>query len=249
MIKKNKKLIIESDDFGLTKSISTGIIKGIKNGVITDTNVITTMPDVKETFEFAKENNLNKMGIHLNLDVGESLYYKTSFDHFIKPGLVGCDYSKIENEFFAQIECMISAQIEVTHITSHKALFVNYRMLDILIRLATYYNVPVRRLKQESFNKILEEKGIQMVDYSFINSNGTPYSLSLVEEFLEKEMKDSCAIEIVCHAGYNSHVLECLSSLTTQREKELELFTSSEIKDIIKKTSFELTNYHHLYRE
>ena len=38
------KLIIQSDDFGITEAVSCGIIKGIREGMITCTGLFSNMP-------------------------------------------------------------------------------------------------------------------------------------------------------------------------------------------------------------
>ena len=41
------RLIINADDFGLTKSITDGIVAGIKEGVVTSTSLMVTMIIIK----------------------------------------------------------------------------------------------------------------------------------------------------------------------------------------------------------
>ncbi len=53
------RLIIEADDFGLSKSITDGIIDGINGGYITSTNIMTNMPFAKYAVEKAVENNIH----------------------------------------------------------------------------------------------------------------------------------------------------------------------------------------------
>ena len=50
------KLIINADDFGLSKSITDGIVEGIKFGSITSTSIMVNMPYVKYAVEKAIEN-------------------------------------------------------------------------------------------------------------------------------------------------------------------------------------------------
>ena len=67
------RLIIEADDFGLSKSITDGIVDGINGGYITSTNIMANMPFAKYAVEKAIENNIKSVGLHLNLTVGEPL--------------------------------------------------------------------------------------------------------------------------------------------------------------------------------
>ena len=38
------KLLVQSDDYGITRAVSRGIIHGIKNGVIRNTGLFANMP-------------------------------------------------------------------------------------------------------------------------------------------------------------------------------------------------------------
>ena len=67
------RLIIEADDFGLSESITNGIIDGINGGYITSTNIMANMPFAKYAVEKAIENKIKSVGLHFNLTVGEPL--------------------------------------------------------------------------------------------------------------------------------------------------------------------------------
>lgn len=61
------RLIINADDFGLTESVSKGILKGMKEGIITDTTMLTNTNHFDRSIELAKEAGVKEMGVHLNL--------------------------------------------------------------------------------------------------------------------------------------------------------------------------------------
>lgn len=63
------KLIINSDDFGLSKSITDGIVDGIKEGVLTSTSIMANMDYAKYAVEQAIKNNICCVGLHINLTV------------------------------------------------------------------------------------------------------------------------------------------------------------------------------------
>ena len=65
------KLIINADDFGLSKSISDGIIEGIKGGYITSTSVMANMEYAEYAIKEAVKNNISCIGLHINLTVGK----------------------------------------------------------------------------------------------------------------------------------------------------------------------------------
>ena len=52
------KLIINADDFGLSKSITDGIIEGIKGGYITSTSLMVNMPFAKYAIDKMLKNKM-----------------------------------------------------------------------------------------------------------------------------------------------------------------------------------------------
>ncbi len=67
------KLIINADDFGLSKSITDGIVDGIKNGNITSTSIMANMPYAEYAVEQAIKNKISCIGLHTTLTVGKPL--------------------------------------------------------------------------------------------------------------------------------------------------------------------------------
>ena len=41
------KLIVNADDYGMTKGVNLGIIEAHKNGIVTSTTLMVTMPEVE----------------------------------------------------------------------------------------------------------------------------------------------------------------------------------------------------------
>lgn len=67
------KLIINADDFGLSKSVSDGIINGIKGGYITSTSIMANMPYAEYAIKKAIDYDIKCIGLHVNLTVGDLL--------------------------------------------------------------------------------------------------------------------------------------------------------------------------------
>lgn len=67
------KLIINADDYGLSKSISDGIILGIREGYITSTSIMANMTWAEYAIQKALEYNIDCIGLHINLTVGKPI--------------------------------------------------------------------------------------------------------------------------------------------------------------------------------
>ena len=65
------------------------------------------------------------------------------------------------------------------------------------------------------------------------------YIINNVDKYQEKDID----VEILAHPGYVDEKLKGLSSLTYNREKELEVYLDSEIKQYIEKNNVKLISY------
>ncbi|MBR4161990.1 MAG: ChbG/HpnK family deacetylase, partial [Solobacterium sp.] len=68
------KLLVQSDDYGITRAVSLGCIHGIKNGVVRNTGMFANMPWIEECVEWIKP-YLDQIafGIDLNASTGPSI--------------------------------------------------------------------------------------------------------------------------------------------------------------------------------
>ena len=68
------KILVQSDDYGITRAVSLGCIHGIKNGVVRNTGMFANMPWIEECVEWIKP-YLGQIafGIDLNASTGPSI--------------------------------------------------------------------------------------------------------------------------------------------------------------------------------
>lgn len=62
-----RKLIVNTDDFGLTEGVNKGIILSFKKGIVTDASLIACGAAFPQAVALDKENPLLELGIHLTL--------------------------------------------------------------------------------------------------------------------------------------------------------------------------------------
>lgn len=240
------QLIISADDFGLVPSVSAGILEGLATGCMTETNFIATSPYRMDGVKQAHKQRLSRIGIHLNLEVG----FACSDQHPL-PNLslsVGTEayYHWVEAEFFAQCAFLEKNHLTLTHLTYHKNIIIDERLTAIIIKIAKVYQVPVRRLPNENFNRQLEKAQLLLPEKKIINPANIPYSLAFLQQQLQKI--EAKTVEVICHPGYASKELAEISSLVTSRPQELKLFTDPKTTCMIRKEGFQLTNYSNLWR-
>lgn len=250
------RLIINADDFALTMGVSKGIIKGMQEGSITDTSVLSNSIYFEDSIKLAEQNGIKSMGVHLTLtfakpvlDVSKVKSLVDSNGYFFKQtSLIPKAYKKeeVRNELRAQIEKFLSTGLKMNHLDTHHGFSVlDSEMLDIVTSLAKEYSVPMRRDDILSQDVRIREKflssDIVSTDDFYISIMNE--SDNYIEALLEKHIDSQDTIEIAGHPGFVDKALLTTSSLTHQREKDLELFMSIKLKKYIKDNRIKLISY------
>ncbi len=220
------KLIIEADDFGLSESVSDGIVDGIKHGFITSTNIMANMPCAKYAVDQALKNNIKKLGIHINLTVGKPitenplltdengvfLYNKKQIENN------KLTYKSVYDEIVAQLDMVdkySGGGIVINHITCHH-LGDNNIIKQVVYDVAKQFFLPIRREDySEKFD--IKKPDLFFCDFSIKNVN-----LDFLKEFINKYRDTDLVIELLTHAGYIDDYTKTITSYL-KRDEELSI--------------------------
>jgi predicted glycoside hydrolase/deacetylase ChbG (UPF0249 family) len=153
-----RKLILNADDYGLTRGVSQGIRFAFSNGLISSTTAMLTIPGAGRGLEIAlRDTPALPIGIHLTLTIGEPVSSPEKIPSLVNDK--GCFFSRDSFlarldrivpeeaglEFRAQIEALIALGIQPDHLDSHH--FVSYlspALLEQMLGLAKEYHLAVR---------------------------------------------------------------------------------------------------------
>src|SRR5213596_1496396 len=67
-----RRLIVNADDFGLTRGVSGGILAAHRHGIVSSTTVLVTGKPDREDVAAARDSGLG-IGLHVNLTLGAPL--------------------------------------------------------------------------------------------------------------------------------------------------------------------------------
>ena len=73
-----RRLIVNADDFGLTRGVSAGILAARRHGIVTGTTVLVTAALDRDQLAEARASGLG-IGLHVNLTLGRPLTGAKSF--------------------------------------------------------------------------------------------------------------------------------------------------------------------------
>jgi len=253
------KLLVQSDDYGITRATSLGIIEAIKFGIVRNTGLFANMPWVEEVVELIHP-YLHEIafGIDLNISTGPAIlgpdeipsliqengYFLTSsmnraldvkennFDHII--------YEEVYKEFEAQIQKYIKILGKKPDYLHGHAYFTK-TITKASIDLAKKYHIPYSA-------QIFELKEMAPTDmgwYTFPTTLESQLESSLKDYILEDKnnyLKYAFGA-LVCHCGYADNELFELSSFNLCRIKDLKAMTDKEVLNWFKKNGIELITY------
>lgn len=258
------KLIINADDFGLSEGVSQGILEAMKHGVITDTSAIVCAPAFKKCAAMALNQGMTEMGVHLFLTMGRPITSPS-----LIPSLVdndGCFYSReafftkdidmkeAQRELEAQIRYFKSCGLTLNHLDSHHGLMTKSDdMAELIMKLAKTYGVPLRNeVSRYRFYTPFHAQKLQGVitpSLTYFN-HGVPYhTLKELTAFINMSADQYDVVEIGCHPGYSDAYLRSITKLNDDREIELQLFMSEDIKKLLYRQQISLISYTDLKKE
>ena len=143
------RLIINADDFGISRGVNIGIMEAVEAGVVTSASMVVNLPGFGDAVERARSRHAPSLGLHLNLTAGRpltavpSLTRLSTGEFYPLPMLVAraslglLDSSDIVNECQAQIDRMTEAGFRPTHLDSHRHVHAHPAISPAVFRAAS----------------------------------------------------------------------------------------------------------------
>jgi hopanoid biosynthesis associated protein HpnK len=164
---RDRYLIVNSDDFGLSPQVNAGIVQAHQHGILTDASLMVTGSAWREAVELARANPQLSVGLHVTLVQGKSVlppHLLSSITDFggnfpNDPTLAGLRYffsrrarEQVYEECRAQIERFLTTGLALTHLDGHLNIHMHPVVCDALIALMQEYYIPAMRVTQEDLS-------------------------------------------------------------------------------------------------
>jgi len=259
----NKRLIVTADDFGLTDGVNRAVVRAHQEGVVTSASLMVNSPAFESAVELARQNPNLDIGLHLNLT-------NKPFALVLRPHQLD-----LEREVRTQIEKAVGTGLDITHLDGHKHVHVIPAVLKVIRAVAPEYGIhairtmntrsagimSLLRRNPEARGPIIQQlifaRGARLAwRFCLPNAMAGPDRFYGIAEtgFLDLEafrnIIQDLAVgvhEVMCHPGYlDADLRHQPTRLLTQRERELEMLTSQEIRDLIRSSGIELISYKNL---
>jgi len=285
-----RRLIVNADDFGLTRGVNRAIIEARARGIVTSTTLMANSAAFEEAVEFAKLDNGWSIGCHLVLLDGSPLCESSRVSSLIvakngqafRDGVAGfaaraltgrIDPEHVEAETTAQIRKLQSNGLKVSHVDTHKHTHMFPAALEGILRAARtcgitgihnpfevvaanfarvqrglwkrYAQVKTLRGLAGGFRRAVARAGLRTPDGTLGIVATGHLDGSLFQNIAENMPEGTW--EFVCHPGYVDSDLDGIRTrLRKQREEELVVLTSAEVRSVLERRGVELISYHQL---
>lgn len=242
------KLIINADDFGLSESITDGIVEGIKEKFITSTTIMVNMEYAEYAIKKAIENNISCIGLHVNLTVGKPIIKNKNLTDSEGKFLYNrfqienekLTYEDAYNEIMAQIEKVSefsNGKIKIDHLDSHHGLCENNNTRQAIIDIANKLNIPIRK-EQNITGDEVKCPNIYYNSFSIKN-----ISIEKLEQMIIEYGNKDETVELLTHPGYIDEYTKTVTSCLT-REEELNVLKKAKLQGLF--NNIELINFSNL---
>jgi len=146
-----RRLIVNADDFGMTRGVSAGILAAHRHGIVTSTTVLVTADLDRELLAMARDSGLG-LGVHINLTLGTPITKGRSLvdgqGRFIRDArrvAAQADVKDVEREISAQLERFTKLVGRApTHLDSHHHVGLLAPVADVVLDAARRLGVAVR---------------------------------------------------------------------------------------------------------
>ena len=255
-----KRLIINADDFGFTPDVNTGIVRAHRDGVLTSTTLMANGNAFEDAVRLARETPTLDIGCHLVLVQGRSVVSGNAFPEKLNDVYVALAKGQLDvyGELRAQIEKIVAAGLQPTHVDSHKHTHMVPKVFRAVARLAHEFKIPYvrlpldttipapdvsRRLLRRYYERLARDYDVRMTDH-FI---GFRLTGSLTEKTLASALKlvKEGTTEFMCHPGILGPELQkAATRLKESRVRELEALVSPRIREVMAAEAIHLAAFH-----
>jgi hopanoid biosynthesis associated protein HpnK len=198
-----KQLIFNADDFGMTRGVNEGIIRGHREGILTSTTLMANGLAFDDAVQKALQNPKLGVGCHLVLVGGKSIAPPENlaslvdsqgnlpdslggFVARVTAGVIQPDH--IERELTAQIEKIRGAGIAPSHLDSHKHTHAHPWVMEVVGKVAQRFGITKIRRPVENLRDSWEtSRGeIQSVSGQIVAAGAVRVVASRFETIAEK---------------------------------------------------------------
>jgi len=202
-----RALIVNADDFGLTRGVSAGILAAHRHGIVTSTTVMITLDIDREQLAEARDCGLG-LGLHTNLTLGKPLTRgrtlvdgKGAFVRDARRAAARAEARDVRAEVEAQVARFEKLVKRLpTHLDTHHHVGLYAPVRDVVLDAARTLGIPVRSQDAEARTRA-RSFGLRTPDHFFGESGPDAY-WSPARTLTMLKLLPPGVSEFMCHPGW-----------------------------------------------
>ncbi len=137
-------LVVNADDFGFTRDVNSGIVRAHREGILTSTTLMANGAAFEHALQLAAENPTLDIGVHLQMVQGQSLSQPGRPLPSSVGALIGDLFAgrwDVLKELEAQVEKILAAGIQPSHLDTHKHTHLLPSLLNAVAQISEKYSI------------------------------------------------------------------------------------------------------------
>ncbi|MDU2495679.1 MAG: chitin disaccharide deacetylase [Klebsiella grimontii] len=245
-------LIVNADDFGLSRGQNYGIIEACKNGVVTSTTALVNGAAISHAAQLSRCVPELAVGMHFVLTLGEPL---SAMPGLTREGRLGkwiwqmaeedsLPLDEIAHELGQQYQRFVELfGHEPTHIDSHHHVHMIAQIYPIVAAFAREKGVALRIDRQLATLSGLAQDAARSSEGFASEFYGEGVSEALFLQTLDASIRrGETSLEVMCHPAFVDNTIMG-SAYCYPRLTELDVLTSESLKSAITERGYRLGTY------
>ena len=181
-------LLVNADDLGMYPAINEGVVRSFRGGIVRSTSLMAPCPGAAQAIQLLKDNPEISFGVHLSfvrdiehyrwgplasrervpslLDESGSFYTEGRMAELVQRAKL----AELEDEFRAQIEAVVGADLAPTHLDWHCLRDGGRQdIFDLTLGLAQEYGLALRVASPPHADR-LRRRGLPTADHALLDS-------------------------------------------------------------------------------
>jgi hypothetical protein len=241
-------LIINADDLGYDPAVTRGILRAMREGVVSSATFMVNTPYSEAA---APEARGLSIGLHLNLARGVPVWEGFPRELLVdgalsEPLAAKLPTDVVEAETLSQLKRLEALLGQpATHVDVHKHLHRHPGVLEGLARAARIAGLPVRSI-DEGMRHTLRYLGVATNDHFLGDAGSEAYWTVERLEAQLAALPPGGVTELMCHPGYRPEAVK--SGYAGQREVELDTFLHARAREALARLGVKPTGFGALTR-
>lgn len=248
-----KLLIVNADDFGLSKGQNYGVIEAFHYGVVSSTTAMVNSTHIQHAANLSQRYPGLQIGLHFVLTHGYPLTAMPSLVNergelgkwlWEKAESAQLDLNEIHDELISQYDKFIAVFGKApTHIDSHHHVHMLPQIYPLVEAFAQSQSIPLRIGRQDVERQDIPLRYDHSTEWFDAGFYGEEISEALFLQVLERtDQRGAKSVEMMCHPAFLDKTI-LASKYCYPRLAEVEVLTSPGIKNAIAERGYRLGSF------